>query len=277
MSVLTDHPPPKAAELVPRLYDPALIVGDNAALDQAIVAALVASYQTDDQGQLNPGWLFPAPELPEPQRMVLEGHHRLEACRLTGRMFLAFDLGRFVPEEERIRLTFTHNKNRRIFSREEVAQRAARWMEITGGTQHDAATQLGISAPTLSRCFGLRRLPLAAKARTDRLPLSIQSLIAALPEHLMEKAIAFAETPLPDGKKPIRDQVYVYLRQLRKSGKPKGQRPKSITLRAGNRKLSLGVTDGDSAATLAEDLKTIVAKLAKHADVPIDGLPFLFQ
>ena len=134
-----------------------------------------------------------------------------------------------------------------------------------------------MSAPTLSRAFGEKRIPPELKPRADRLGLSIRSLIAAVPVPLMAQAIEFAETPGPDGKTPTRDQVSLFIRQLKKTGKPKARRAKAITLRMNGRAVTLAVGEKDSAATVAEDLKSIVAKLGKHADVALDGLPFLFQ
>ena len=55
-----------------------------------------------------------------------EGNGRLAVCRRLGVRFWAFDLGRSVPEEERIRLMFHHHGTRRSLGREEIAERAAR-------------------------------------------------------------------------------------------------------------------------------------------------------
>ncbi len=40
---------------------------------------------------------------------------------------------------------------------------------------------------------------------------------------------------------------------------------------------ALNARNRDCANSVAEDLKSIVAKLGKHADVKPDGWPFLFQ
>jgi phage tail sheath gpL-like len=64
---------------------------------------------------------------------------------------------------------------------------------------------------------------------------------------------------------------------LKKTGRPKVRKARAITLRLNGRVVTLAVGDRDSAATVAEDLKAIVARLGKHADVPLDGWPFLFQ
>jgi hypothetical protein len=93
----------------------------------------------------------------------------------------------------------------------------------------------------------------------------------------MDQAIGFAETPGPDGKAATRDQVALFIRQLRKSGLPRVRKSKAVTLRLNGRAVTLAVGDKDSAYSVAEDLKAIVARLGKHSDVPPDGWPFLFQ
>jgi len=269
--------PTDRAELVPRYYDTDRIVtpDDNPAYTPATLADLLDSVR--EHGQLVPGWVCPSPDLPEDMRLCIEGNRRLAVARELGMPFWAFDLGRFVPEEERIKLTFQHNHSRRVMSREEIAERAARYIELTGCTAAEAAKLLNVSGPTLSRAFGEKRIPPELKPRADRLGLSIRSLIAALPVLLMAQAVEFAETPGPDGKAPTRDQVSLFLRQIKKTGKPKPRRAKAITLRMNGRAVTLAVGEKDSAATVAEDLKSIVAKLGKHAEVALHGLPFLFQ
>ena len=273
----TAHLPSDRAELVPKYLDPELIVtpGDNPAYGPAMLADLLESMR--EHQQLVPGWVCPSPDLPDQKRLCLEGNRRLTVARLLGLPFWAFDLGRVVPEAERIKLTFQHNHSRRVMGREEIAERAARYIEITHCTAAEAAKLLNVSGPTLSRAFGERRIPPALKPRADRLGLSIRSLIAALPVPLMAQAIEFAETPGADGKKPTRDQLAAFNRQLKKNGRSQARRARAVTLRLNGRTVTLAVGDNDSAGTVAEDLKAIVAKLGKHGDVPPDGWPFLFQ
>jgi ParB/RepB/Spo0J family partition protein len=268
--------PPDRTELVPRQFDPNLVVAPdgNPTYSPAMVADLVASIR--EHGQLVPGWVCPSPDLPEGKRLCLEGNRRREACLSLGLPFWAFDLGRVVPEAERIRLTFSHNFIRRRMRIEEIAERAARYIEITHCTAAEAAKHLNVSAATLSRAFGERRIPPELKPKAELLCLSIRSLIAALPVPLMAQAVEFAGTPGPDGKAPTRDQVPLFLRDLKKGGKTKARRAKAITLRMNGRAVTLAVGDKDSAYSVAEDLKAIVAKLGKHADVSPDGWPFLF-
>jgi hypothetical protein len=263
--------------MVPKYFDTNLIVSpeDNPTYAPAMLADLVPSVQK--HGQLVPGWVCPSPELPEDKRVCLEGNRRLAVDRLLGLPFWAFDLGRFVPEEERIELMFHHHQSRRVMSRDEIAQRAARYIEITHCTAAEAAKLLNVSGPTLSRAFGERRIPPELKARADLLGLSIRSLVAAVEVRLMNQVIEFAETLGSDGKKPTRDRVSLFIRQLKKAGRPKVRKARAITLRLNGRAVTLAVGDRDSAATVAEDLKAIVARLGKHADVPPDGWPFLFQ
>lgn len=275
----TGDPPPERTELVPVFIEPEFVVtpDDNPVYSPAMLADLADSIR--EHGQLVPGWMCPSPDLPEDRRLCLEGNRRLAVARMLGRRFWAFDLGRFVPEEERIRLLFHHNGIRRQMSREEIAERAARWIEITGATQAEAAKVLGVSGPTLSRAFGDRRIPDELKARADLLGLSIRSLVAAAPVALMSQAVEFALTPRADGKKPTRDQVAAEIRRLRKqsNGRPKGRKAKAITLHMNGRAVTLAVGEKDSASSVAEDLRAIATKLGRHSDVEPAGWPFLFQ
>ncbi len=270
-------PSPERAELVPRYFDADRIVtpADNPVYTPAMLADLLASVR--EHGQLVPGWVCPSPDLPEDRRLCLEGNRRLAVAGTLGLPFWAFDLGRVVPEAERIKLLFQHNHSRRVMGRDEIAERAARYIELTGCTAADAAKLLNVSPPTLSRAFGERRIPPELRERAELLGLSIRSLVAAAPPALMGKAVAFAETPGADGKRPTRDEVSAFIRQLRKSGQPKGKKPRTVTLKLNGRAVTLALADKDTAYAVAEDLKAIVARLGKHADVPPDGWPFLFQ
>lgn len=270
--------PPEQTELVlPQHFDVNLIVtpDDNPVHSPAMLADLLESIR--EHGQLVPGWVCPSPDLPPEMRLCVEGNGRLAVCRQLGLPFRAFDLGRPVPEEERIKLTFQHNRIRRLMSRDEIAEKAARYIELTSCTHGEAARHLKVSPPTLSRAFGERRILPELKPRADRLGLSIRSLVAAAPLPVMAKALDFAEAPGPDGKTPTRDQVYLFIRQLKENGKPKGRTAKSITLRINGRAVTLAVGDKDSALTVADDLKAIASKLGKHNTVPPGGWPFLFQ
>ena len=168
-------------EPVPKYFDAELVVTpeDNPAYGPALLADLTASVR--EHGQLVPGWVCPSPELGEHQRLCLEGNRRLAVARPLGLPFWAFDLGRAVPEAERIKLTFQHNHSRRVMSREEIAERAARYIELTGCTAADAAKLLNVSGPTLSRAFGEKRIPPELRPRAELLGLSIRSLVAAAP------------------------------------------------------------------------------------------------
>ena len=280
MSVATVNspsPPSDRAELVPKYFDTGRIVtrDDNPDYTPPMLADLLESFR--QRSQLVPGFVCPSPELPDDQRLCLEGNRRLAVARILGLPFWAFDIGRFVPEAERIELTFQHNHSRRVMSREEICERAARYIELTDCSQETAARVLTVSPATLSRAFGERRIPQGLRERADRLGLSMRSLIASVPVPLMDQAIGFAETTGPDGKKPTRDQVSLFIRQLKRTGKPKARRAKAVTLRLNGRAVTLAVGDKDSASSVAEDLKAIVAKLGKHSEVPPDGWPFLFQ
>jgi hypothetical protein len=277
LTLKTAPAPLDRPEPVPKFFDAQLIVtpDDNPVYTPAMLADLLASMR--EHGQLVPGWVCPSPELPEDKRLCLEGNRRLAVARLLGLPFWAFDLGRFAPEDERIKLSFQHHQSRRVMSREEIAQRAARYIELTQCTAAEAAKHLNTSGPTLCRAFGEQRILAELKARADLLGLSIRSVIASAPAECMAQALEFAEKPGPGGRKPTRDQVSLFVRELKKGGKPKGRSARKLTLRQGGREVTLAVSDKDSAITVAEDLKSIAAKLVKHAEVPPDGWPFLFQ
>jgi hypothetical protein len=271
--------PPEEAELVPVYFDTDLIVTPegNPPHSPAMLDDLEASMR--ELGQLVPGWVCQSPDLPtERHRFCSEGVGRLIVCRRLGLKFWAFDLKRPVPEEERIRRMFHHHGIRRRWGREEIAEQGARYIELTGCTDAQAAKALRCSPPTLSRAFGEKRIPPELKPKAELLGLSIRSLIAAAPLELMPQLVDFALTLRPDGKKPTRDQVTLFIKQLKKqSGNRKGRKPRAITLRLNGRTLTLTVDDRDTATSLSEDLKAIAAKLTKHAEVAIGGLPFLFQ
>jgi phage tail sheath gpL-like len=63
---------------------------------------------------------------------------------------------------------------------------------------------------------------------------------------------------------------------LKQNGKP-ARKPRVVTLRHGGRVMTVAVSEKDSAASVADDLKAVAAKLGKHADVPPEGWTFLFQ
>jgi hypothetical protein len=269
--------PPDRAEPVAMYFDADRIVtpDGNPVYTAAMLADLLSSMP--EHGQLVPGWVCPSPDLPEHQRLCLEGNRRLAVCRLLGLPFWAFDLGRFVPEEERIKLVFHHHQSRRVMSRDEIAERASRYIEITGCTAAEAAKHLNISGTALSRAFGEQRIPPELKARAEQLGPTIRTLLAATPEESMAQVLEYAETVGVNGRKPTRDQVSLFIRSLKKSGKPKSRRPRALTLRMGGREVTISVTDKDSAGAVAEDLKAMAAKLGKLTDVPPDAWPFLFQ
>ena len=67
------------------------------------------------------------------------------------------------------------------------------------------------------------------------------------------------------------------IRQLKKSGQSKTRKARTVTLKLNGRAVTLALAEKDTAFAVAEDLKAIIARLGKHADVPPDGWPFLFQ
>jgi hypothetical protein len=275
----TIDPPPEGAELV--YLDPELVVipPDNPPHSPGMLDDLEASIR--ELGQLVPGWVCPAPDLPTPRhRLCFEGCGRAEVCRRIGRPFWTFDLGRYADAPERIKRMFHHHGTRRRWGREEIGAKGGQFIELTGCTAAEAARELGCSEATLSRAFGEKRIPPDLRPRAELLGLSIRSLVAAAPPELMPQVVEFALTPRGDGnKRPTRDQVAAFIQQLRKqaNGQARGRKARTVTLRMNGRVVALAVSERDSAGTVAEDLKALAAGLVKHAGVEPAGWPFLFQ
>lgn len=225
-----------------------------------------------------PGFVYPDPVLAEDERRCLEGHHRLWCCKQLNRPFLAFDLGRFVEEAEQIELIVGTNSLRRVMSRGELADKAARYMELKGCTAAEASKMLGVSAATLSRAFGEARIPAELKPRAQQLGQSIRSIIAAAPAAVMAKAIDYAQTPDPaSGKLPTRDAVDLHIRQLKKDGGSKEPKPKAIRLELEGRVITIDVNEGDVASGTAKELKAIASKLAGLGDKKPEAWPHFFD
>ena len=95
--------PSEQADLVPIYFDADLVVtpDDNPVYTPAMLADLLESVR--EHGQLVPGWVCPSPDLPPNKRLCVEGNRRVAVARQLGLPFWAFDLGRPVLEQERIR------------------------------------------------------------------------------------------------------------------------------------------------------------------------------
>ena len=279
MSVELTQPigdPTLRTELVPKFFDPTSIVtpDDNPERSLRERNELLASIR--EHRQLTPGFVCPSPDLPPGKLLCIEGNGRLAACLTLGIAFWAFNLGRSMSEVERIKLTFQHNLIRRTMGREELSQRAGRYMELTGCTAGEAAKQLNVSGPTLSRAFGEKRIPPELRPRAERLKPSIRSIIAACPVALMEEAVTFAETEGADSKAPTRDEVSHFVCE-RKGGLPKARKAKGVTLHVGERAVSISLGPADTAAAVLKDLNALIAELGKHSKVSPEGWPFLLR
>ena len=217
-------PAPEGAELVPVYFDTERIVtpADNPAYTPAMLADLADSVR--QHGQLVPGWMCPSPDLPEDQRLCLEGNRRLAVARLLGLRFWAFDLRRFVPEEERIRLLFAHNGIRRVrcparrspsgphaISRSPAARTPRR---PSYSAARPGQRSAGPSASVASRRNSRRR--------ADLLGLRIRSLVAAAPAALMSQVVDFALTPKADGKSRHATRCRLFIQQLEEGRQAQG-------------------------------------------------------
>jgi ParB-like chromosome segregation protein Spo0J len=242
---------------------------------RAVMDALLPSIRV--HGQMVPGFVGRSSSLPDNQRVLIEGIHRFEADKILGLPFYAFDLDREYSHAERITLTMQLNHVRRIMSREEIASLASIFMEETGCTAAQASGRLLVSPATLSRAFGDARIPEEWKQAAGQLAPTIRSLIAAVPPSLMGRAVDFALTEV-DGKRPTRDAVGLFIRQLRKDGQGKVGKAKVIALRINGRLVTVKLAEGDAAASVVKDLQAIATRLSSKelANVSPDGWPFLF-
>jgi hypothetical protein len=271
-------PPTGLGDMVLKHFPPELIVSppENPVYTPEMVADLVPS--VEQFGFLVPGLVGPCPDVPPEKRLCHEGNRRLAVARILGIPFWAFDIGRVVEEAERIELLFHHHQCRRLMTMAEIAERAARYIELKQCPDAVAAQVLRVSPATLSRAFGETRIPAEYRERADRLGRSIRSALAAAPVAAMAKVLSFAETARADGKKPTRDQVVAFIQQLRKQSNGKsGGKPKNVTLRMNGRAVTLAVDEKDSATSVAEDLKALATALGKHSGVEPEGWRFLFQ
>jgi hypothetical protein len=264
-------------ELLLKHFDPAKIrpLEIEPITSPAFRAELLESMRLHSQKA--PGFVCPAEDLADDERQCIEGNNRLWCCIQLGVPFWAFDLGRHIDAAERIEMTFLYNRTRRVMTREELASKAAKYIEIKQCTDAEAARLLGVSAPTLSRAFGEKRIPAELKARTSVLGVSVRAIIAAAPPAVMGAVVTYAETADASGKLPTRDAVDAYIRHLKGNvgSCPRPARP--IVLKHSGRTVTVTVGGADSPASLARDLTAIAAKLGKHAEVPMEGLPFLFK
>lgn len=270
--------PHATSEPTPRFFplEDVVPLPGNPEYSPAMVADLVESLR--QHGQRVPAFVAPSPELPEGKFYLIDGNRRRAALAIAGLPRLwAFNLGRDIAEADRIRLLFEFNHTRRVMRLDEVAEQAARFQELTSCTAAEAATHLNISPAKLSRAYGERRIPPELRERADRLFPSIRWIIASLRPELMAEAIAFAETPGEDGRKRTRDEVSSFVQGLKLRGRGKALKPKTLTLRLSNRTLTFTLAAGDTAQSVSDDLKAVIATLGKHAHVSPDGWPFLFR
>ena len=89
----------------------------------------------------------------------------------------------------------------------------------------------------------------------------------------MTEAIGFAETPGPDGKPPTRDQVAVYLRQLKTGGKSRASRVRASTIRCPLAGGPVVTVSGDelSLDEAIDALKEALKAMTKARDTGLDA------
>jgi ParB-like nuclease domain len=202
---------------------------------------------------------------------MIEGTGRRYCLLKRRRMMTAIILDRVPSESERIELDFTFNAIRRSMGLAEIAVKAERHMEINGCTQKETAGRLKCSDTTISRALTVtRRIPPEHRAAALRLGPYFVSLISPLPTpEAMGQAIAFADTPRPDGRKPSRAQIVAFVDGLKGKKPARGRR---LKLRVENRQVEIELKPGDSAETLIEAFKAALGRLQEHRKLPLDAV-----
>ena len=189
------------------------------------------------------------------------------------RKMSAIILDRVPSESERIELDFSLNVIRRSLGLAEIAVKAERHMEINGCTQKETARRFKCSDTTISRALTVtRRIPPELRAAALQLGPYFVSLISPLPTpEAIGQAIAFADTPKADGKKPSREQVTQFVGELR-GKKPAKAKARRFKLRVEDRRVEIELKPGDSAETLIEAFKAAVSRLQEHRKLPLNAV-----
>jgi hypothetical protein len=205
--------------------------------------------------------------------LTIDGNGRRYCLLRLGRKMSAIVLDRVPSESERIELEFALNVIRRSIGMAELAVKAERHIELNGCTQKETARRLKCSDTTISRALAVtRRIPAEHRADALRLGPYFVSLISPLPTpEAMGQAIAFADTPRTDGKKPSREQVTQFVGEL-PGRKPAKSTAKRLKLCVKDRRVEVELKPGDSADTLIEAFKAAVSRLQEHRKLPLDAV-----
>jgi ParB/RepB/Spo0J family partition protein len=262
----------QAESLEVQLVDPAEVEPDEAADPAARPDIDFLQASLNEKGQQVPAVIRRHPEPGGRYKYkMIDGNGRQYCLQRLRRPMSAIVLDRAMDEVELIELEVAHNAIRRSMTLPELAAKAERHMELTGGTQRETGARLKCSDATISRALAVtRRIPAELRADAYRLGSFFVSLIAPLPTpEAMGKAIAFAGTPRADGRKPSREQVVAFVAGL-KGRKP--ARAKRLRLRVEGRGVEVELRPGDSAETLIKAFKAALGRLEEHRKLPLEAV-----
>lgn len=247
---------------------------DNRPAERPGIKSLVDGIRAN--GQLVPGLVCPHPDATNAY-LILDGVGRWYACSQLGIAFRAMLLPGVVPEAERIKLRLQHNAIRRNMSPQEIADDAIRFMQLRGVTQQEAATELSVSAATLSRALTTtRRVPDELKHFVEQVKPSVAAMIASLPSvDAMRQAFLYATTEGPDGM-PTRESVARYIERF-KDTKPRGPKRRTLKGEIGGRAFQVSFESADKGEDLIEFFKAINSRLGAFKKSPAEGLGYLFS
>lgn len=183
-------------------------------LDEAAVRALEESIRT--HGVIQPLLGFTSEEGP----VLLEGHHRLEACRRLGMTSVPMIVG--ATELDALDVALRQavlNSQRKNLSPIELARAIHTVMQVGEWSVAKAAAQVGTSPGNATRLLALLRLPESVQQliRSDELSASVGYALSRL--ELSEQLEALAQQIVQE--KWTRDQALTQLAQRRKTTKPR--------------------------------------------------------
>lgn len=262
---------PPDFKLQTQLVDAADCIDAADATDPALRADIELLFESlRDDNQKVPVLLARHPTVPG-KYVKIDGHGRIHCLHKLGRKVWAIVLDRLVDEAERLELEFSHNLLRRSMSASELAAKAARYMELTGATQQEAARRLKCGDATLSRAFGPRRVPAECREAAGTLSPTVLAVITPLrTADAIKRAVEFASTPGEDGRRPTREQVTAFVTPLRK-GKP-AKKPKRLKLRVQGRRFEVELRPDDTPELLVEACKVLVSTLSPHRNLTLPAL-----
>ena len=173
---------------------------------------------------------------------------------------------------ELIEFKFSNNLIRRTMSAEEIGLECARYIELSGCTQGEMAARLSVSNATISRCLGrIKRIPEGCEAMARQLGPSFVAIVLPLKDpDMRRKAFEYATTPLADGRKPKRDQLAAFVKQLKGKKPAKAARTKRLRFVVGGREFLVELLSDDTAESLIEAFRAVANNLSKHRDLKLE-------